>query len=53
MRFVAIVNSEVEGWDIIDTNDWTSDVEDERENPVMMTIWDGRLVPLILNWLNG
>ncbi len=53
MRYVARANNELEGWDIIDTQDWTSDVDDERENPVIMTVWDGSLVERVLSWLNS
>lgn len=52
MRYIAKANNEIEGWDIIDTQDWTSDVEDERENPVVMTIWDSSMVERVLVLLN-
>lgn len=53
MRYVARANNEIEGWDIIDTQDWISDVDDERENTVLMTVWDGSIVQRVLDWLNS
>jgi len=53
VRYVARANNEIEGWDIIDTQDCTSDVEDEREHPVVMTVWDGSMVQRVLDWLNS
>jgi hypothetical protein len=53
MRYIVKANDEIEGWDVIDTQYWTSDVEDERENPVVMTIWDSSMVERVLVLLNS
>jgi hypothetical protein len=53
MRYIVRANDELEGWDIIDTHDWTSDVDDERENPVLMTVWAGSIVESVVSWLNS
>ena len=53
MRYIARANNEIEGWDVIDTQDRTSDVEDEREHPVVMTVWDGSMVQRVLDLLNS
>jgi hypothetical protein len=53
MRYAARANNDSEGWDIIDTQDWTSDVEDEREHPVILTVWDVGLVETVLLLLNN
>lgn len=45
MRYTARANDEIGGWDII--------VEDVREHPVVMTVWDWTLVARVLDWLGS
>ena len=46
MRYEITRNNEIEGFDIVDTESWTSHHED-RDNIVIATVYDGTLVAAI------
>ena len=52
MRYIAKENSYLEGWDVIDTQEVVSDVQDEMDHPLLMTIYDESIVEKVLSWLN-
>lgn len=52
MRYQAKSNDYLEGWDIIDTESWTSNCED-RENTVVATVWDGSVVEQIIKAIDS
>lgn len=45
-RYRIIPNRELEAFDIVDTESWTSHYED-RDNIVVATVYDGKLVAAI------
>lgn len=52
MRYKAQINNQLEGWDIIDTHQWTTEADEDPENIVVGTVWDQELLSTILTKLN-
>ncbi len=51
MRFVARENSYLEGWDIVDTQQWAG--TEDKDTVCVMTVWNGCDVQKVLDWLNS
>lgn len=55
-RYVARVNSELEGWDVIDTLEKTNasgDCRDVSDGIWLMTVYDAATLARVLSWLNA